>query len=457
MTISEPTEDNNLEEEISSPLSEEQWQSLIEQVPTLEELRTRSLDKDIPPTGVLFTILAEIGLYLPIGTTMQSICGKPPIPPTAYSILIGEPSAGKSATESWTTPDIRFDHISVIANTASGQGITNELLQSKPEPADEDEDEDLMVDQPLTKPHGRIVFDEGVNFDYVANNQQQSSKFMGTMNSAFMAYVTGLNQAAAGKETRRIIPPSTKLSMSAVVRTQPGYCHKILERESGFGARWLLCFVDPKETNQLLDGEVTEDQSLLDGWRPHDYGGQIPFADDVHRLVTVLSRYAKNPFAEYEGKNLTIINSIDECFIEMVKAGHHIGHTVLKFMKIASSLAVYERSPSVEMRHLYAAELLLGYSNSVSKDYGRWYEVYKKTRLRADGSDQGIKAAAAYESKLSDLAAKENYAWSAAEAANRDHPDGFTPSDLRRALPSRERGRWSKACLLYTSPSPRDS
>ena len=99
MTISEPTEDNNLEEEISSPLSEEQWQSLIEQVPEVGDLHKRSKAQGIPPTGVLFTILAEIGSYLTVGTRLEGYGGYKPSPISSLVVLLGKRSAGKTVTE----------------------------------------------------------------------------------------------------------------------------------------------------------------------------------------------------------------------------------------------------------------------------------------------------------------------------------------------------------------------
>ena len=454
MSIQGEAQDNNLEEEISSPLSEEQWQSLIEHVPEVGDLHKRSKAQGIPPTGVLFTILAEIGSYLPVGTRLEGYGGYKPSPISSLVVLLGKRSAGKTVTEEWTSTGNRFKQRCIIPNPPSGQGITKEFLnwqqkEDKDKKSEGDDMIDLIPERPILKPHGQLVFDEGLAFDSVANDRNHGPKFVSSVNSGWSGNVNGLNQAAAGADTRRIIPMTTKISLGGVVRTQPGFCQRIFDTRSGFGSRWLVCYVTSKEAKRPLGAMDYRAEPLLENWNPLKYStNELPLDTEASRTATVLSQYSQDPFGDWDEEDLAEINKLDKRFIDMVNRGHKVGHLVWKFMRVAAALAVYECAPKVEMRHLYAAEVIISYSADVVEDYAEWCKANSKSDNRIKGENHGEVSAHASITRISLEGRMERLAERAAELASEKYPEGFTPSHLSERIPRDSRGHWNGAAGL---------
>ena len=419
---------------VSNPIDLHTWHELSKDVPSLADLRTRSRDQGLPPTAVLFTLLAQIGLYLPVGVRMQEFDGKDRVPITSYVVLLGKPAAGKSSTNKWVSLIDQYDHICPIDNPVSGQTIAAEFLHHIAKPKTND-DPPVKLPEYLRKPHGLINYDEGQAFDAAANSTEHGEKFRGMMNSAWLAELQGINQSAATEKARRILPAGSQVSITATVMAQPQTCGSVLEDITGFGSRWLVCYVSPSEYRHKFGTRRSKFRPLLEDWQPLDYpDGYVPFAENVESLVEALAEYAKSVGEELDPEDAAIVKTIDDCFIEMIHRGYLYRHTVLKFMKIASSLAVYERSPSVEMRHLYAAELLLSYSIQVSEDYAKYLEVVGQGTEDEAFNKRGRSMAVARNAAISFAEEYPKIARKAADKTQAESNGSFTKSPLYENL-----------------------
>ena len=436
MTISEGSEDTNLEGEISSSISEEQWQSLIEHVPKLEELRARSLDHEVPPTAVLGQTIAQIGMTLPVGTRMQGFAAKRRASVVSYMVLIGRRASGKSSSGDFMYMNGDYPQIYKMQNPTSGGAIASAFLRTKVD--DVEDPDEVNFDSPIEKPHGAIVFDEGRRFDDLMAGKH-GDNFAAAVTTAWEGEAEEIGQVAATDAANRELPSTSQVAISMVLRTQPGYASEVLEDMQGFGSRWVLFYISPDEVDIGLDDDAVEHGYLLDGWVPNHYpDNTIPMTDELARTAKILARYARDVHKKRSPKDQKILDSIDQDLLEMVR-NDTMGHIVLKAMRVAGALAVYERATHMEIRHLLASSVLMAYSNTVAKDYGEYLSVLAEIEEAKQGAKLGALRNHANNANTDATVLRLDYA---KEAANKVQQP-YTSAGIWKTMGANRRAKWA--------------
>ena len=409
-------------------LSEEQWQSLIEQVPDLGRLRRLAIESNVSPTGALFAMCATVPHMLGFGgwgIRVEGYFGNKPQPLSTCLTVFGTPGKGKSKVMEWVKPPHDRDDIQeycmIQSGATSGQSfakafVRNMALNGKgikkhqeyldacknsDGKAPKAPEYDVHTEQYITKPNLLVTFDEANIFDQAVEGTNHGKGLIGVVCGGFFGSATNISQMAATDEANRILPRNTPIQIGVWVNAQPHTAIGLMNDTTGLTERFLLIAMSPGEyyTRRDINSEEKVWSELLKDWKPprqiklmpayagaslSDVDGSILFVEIAKELKVFLDHVSSGKILDGEVGMEAECEHLDDLIGDPAWCEIEGEHSLAILVRLAACIALYVGETVVERNHLEAALIMVKYSQENKVGYNEYCKAEAARRKKGE-------------------------------------------------------------------------